>query len=148
MRDYEQELFDAVTKLHDNLQYCMVSYFIEGSAHLAYTFVNSVDIFTSHMFYDGYYGIEFGIDDLTIFITDESFAVWDNTGEEYPKQLFSHVSDSNLEIIDKHSYFQCSIIENLQGIRWELFPMMKKIRSTFFEEWYTKSLLEDGFKFI
>lgn len=147
MKDYEQELFDAVTKLHDNLQYCMVSHHTTGTLHKCYAFVNSIDINTEHWYYDGYCGIEFTIGNLNIFLSEDSFAVWDKD-KPNDDPVFPHVTDLNLDIIDKNSYFQCSIIENLRGIRWELFPMMKKIRSTFFDEWVTREILEDGFKFI
>lgn len=147
MRDYEQELFDAVTKLHDNLQYCMVSHFSTYSFNKGYKFVNSVDIITEHWVYDSFCGIEFVIDGIMLFVSDETFAVWD---KDRPNDdpVFHHISDPGLDIIDKNSYFQCNIIEDLQGIRWELFPLIKKIRSTFFVEWCTREILEDGFKFI
>ena len=145
MRNYEQELFDALTKLHDNLQYCMVT--IYENYWKGYKFVNSAPISTEYWYYDGYEGIEFTIDNIKFFMCDETFAVWDKNNELHDP-VFEHIKDIELDIIDKNSYFQCSLIENLQGIRWELFPIIKKIRSTFFDGISTKDYLDNGFKFI
>lgn len=148
-KNYEQLFFDFVTKLHDNIQYCIVAHYENG--WVGYKFVNGIDIDTEHFYYDGYYGIDFKFDGYRMFLMDDCFYFVDLEEEDKDvnsKPAIDTCYDGGTDIVDKHSHFQYSITHDLKGIRWQTFPMIAKIRDTFFEGVGTRIYLENGFQFI
>lgn len=143
--NYEQELFDSVTKLCDSIQYCIV--YNSTGTYKQYQFVKCVNVIAEHWYYDTYHAIEFIFDDIRLCLGEDTFSVW-HRNTDIKDAIYTHITDIELDITDKHSYFQYNLIEDLQGIRWEVFPLIKKIRNTFFEGISTKDFLEDGFTFI
>ena len=147
--NYEQLFFDFVTKLHNNLHYCIAAQ--HNDTWVSYKFVNGINIDTEHFYYDGYYGIDFKFDGFRMFLMDDCFYFVDLAEEDKDvnsKPAIDTCYDGGTDIVDKYSYFQYSITHDLKGIRWQTFLMIKEIRDTFFEGYSTRNYLENGFKFI
>ncbi len=149
MNNYNEVFFDFLNTVIDNIQYCMLNCNFKHA--ISYTYVNNCALSIELFYYDGYYGLDFNNDKYRFFITDEYFYFVDIEAEEKDvssEPVIPCINDYNLDITDKESYFQCSMIENLQNVPFYCFPLIKRIRKAYFTDVSTRTVIKGGFRFI